>query len=1183
MSYDGSSSPTSPSSSWLSRGSSSGDHSSKKDDKSSSSSGSGSAIKATSPRQVVTAVKDSLKSPRLRRSGKDKDKDKDKDSRADEPDIKGRMPPAVLKQVQELVVQLAYERQMYKMADVHALKQRHELMSGADQLIKFSYACALSRLPKPKHKQKRKKGIRLLRELVASAEKHEMSEFQPRDLWFYLAKAYFWNEQFSESRDWLDKMLAIEPDNLQARTFRTLLTQCVRLARNMERNAVSSEDEALAASLQLALTSVGLRSANSSSSTSSLSESLSSTTTLSSSSSSSGVSSDAGAQSSGDGSSSSSSSSSSASATGSPSRNMQRKLSLRDLTGSNSDLIKSTGSSSARRRIKSGASSSSVSRRRRILSGGSSHRDDVSPVHSGRVSGNPLSSSSSRSSGHAAAGDATFAHLMNAETKDALDSLRRNYISQTRFQKILEELDPGFDLLANHHRRFRGSFDIEELHSRTPTSKREGKRALKIFVFSDVIVFGKRQGKRSGSLPFTAVRRFPVYRTKVELRSGVKRSLSGSGGMGADADADDSAGGDDALNRRRSSGPIVFGTGGRSSDIVERDGSLFSSPSTPLVANVIANGGGNQQPSVGGEQSGASSIEGKAAGFLQFIDSDADGDGAADGGGGGDSDGDLSSPSTSSMRVSPTPMSNGADESGGGEVLAVSYEGDEVVVRTKQRGLADAIDAALEGERRSWQSTLAREAGKQHIVRVSLLESEALAQLGLSRTHKTLAIMCETSAEQMRKMMIEKMCTALQLPQTQIISRECVDYHLHWSTEGDGAERVFALDDTPLRMTRIDPGLTLVFKPYPPRSKSGTASVMLVDNRAAGQERGEATELAEQEERGLVRVYLSDTPLYRQLKYDSDTFKTLYLSTQTTTASVQETLINKLSDNINDDNVRSAVRDRLSRYRLWGLMGESGRVVYMDDKSHPWVLYKRASSTDPAFRFVFRPAVPLGAAPPGSAAAAAAASASASGSHKAARRGWKGSRHKNRSKKVAKASSAARRGVAEVSMPTGVRQRLRVDEELTWSGQDPTKSFTIHRKLGTGAYGCVFAATHNDSGIKLAIKEVFCPDADSMASIESEMNILKQCRHPDIVGYFGCCRKADDSRDLWILMDLCEIGSVLDLMRTLPSRCLSERQICAIIVPILRGLVYLHSLDVVHRDIKVCMHRERRKEEARKH
>jgi len=82
--------------------------------------------------------------------------------------------------------------------------------------------------------------------------------------------------------------------------------------------------------------------------------------------------------------------------------------------------------------------------------------------------------------------------------------------------------------------------------------------------------------------------------------------------------------------------------------------------------------------------------------------------------------------------------------------------------------------------------------------------------------------------------------------------------------------------------------------------------------------------------------------------------------------------------------------------------------------------------------------------------------------------------------------------------------------------------------VGEGAFGSVYKAKHVDSNQILAIKivaigeENTSPEAKKQRDeIQKEIEILKTCKSPYIVSYFGSAiDKHDDGMlDLWIVMD----------------------------------------------------------------
>mmetsp|Transcript_52717 Transcript_52717/g.151972 ORF Transcript_52717/g.151972 Transcript_52717/m.151972 type:complete len:498 (-) Transcript_52717:136-1629(-) len=146
---------------------------------------------------------------------------------------------------------------------------------------------------------------------------------------------------------------------------------------------------------------------------------------------------------------------------------------------------------------------------------------------------------------------------------------------------------------------------------------------------------------------------------------------------------------------------------------------------------------------------------------------------------------------------------------------------------------------------------------------------------------------------------------------------------------------------------------------------------------------------------------------------------------------------------------------------------------------------------------------------------------------------------------------------------------------------DDIQALQLDRQIGEGSYGKVYRATLPGSSVPYAVKVVEI-DADQddavklketpgYRTMEQEISILKNCADcPQIVRVFGVgVRLSEDSRArVMIVMELCEHGSVSDIMRHRLNGALRESEIRVIVREVLMGLKYLHDDKKIHRDVK---------------
>ena len=135
---------------------------------------------------------------------------------------------------------------------------------------------------------------------------------------------------------------------------------------------------------------------------------------------------------------------------------------------------------------------------------------------------------------------------------------------------------------------------------------------------------------------------------------------------------------------------------------------------------------------------------------------------------------------------------------------------------------------------------------------------------------------------------------------------------------------------------------------------------------------------------------------------------------------------------------------------------------------------------------------------------------------------------------------------------------------------DPEKHYEILQMIGSGSYGEVAKARKRIDGSIAAVKLVKLEPGEELDEVLNEVNFLRDCQHPNIVGYFGCYMKkgaVKGQKIIWICMEFCGGGSVESAYKATKIPLL-ETEIMIIIRESLLGLAFLHDCQKLHRDIK---------------
>ncbi|KAG8578659.1 hypothetical protein GDO81_010572 [Engystomops pustulosus] len=143
------------------------------------------------------------------------------------------------------------------------------------------------------------------------------------------------------------------------------------------------------------------------------------------------------------------------------------------------------------------------------------------------------------------------------------------------------------------------------------------------------------------------------------------------------------------------------------------------------------------------------------------------------------------------------------------------------------------------------------------------------------------------------------------------------------------------------------------------------------------------------------------------------------------------------------------------------------------------------------------------------------------------------------------------------------KRRLREYEHVR-RDVDPNTVWDIVGELGDGAFGKVYKARNKETGIFAAAKVIDTKNEEELEDYMVEIEILATCNHPNIVKLLGAYYFENK---LWIMIEFCQGGAVDAVMLEL-DRGLTEAQIQAICRQMLEALAYLHSMKIIHRDLK---------------
>ena len=129
--------------------------------------------------------------------------------------------------------------------------------------------------------------------------------------------------------------------------------------------------------------------------------------------------------------------------------------------------------------------------------------------------------------------------------------------------------------------------------------------------------------------------------------------------------------------------------------------------------------------------------------------------------------------------------------------------------------------------------------------------------------------------------------------------------------------------------------------------------------------------------------------------------------------------------------------------------------------------------------------------------------------------------------------------------------------------------FDIKEELGRGAHGIVHLARSHVDNKLYVLKEINVNNLKKhrRKRVVSEVLLLRRLRHPNIIQYYT---SFVDSGSLYIVMEYANGGDMYSEIKARASKGtpFQEQQVWDYFSQIASGLCYLHSQNIIHRDVK---------------
>lgn len=129
------------------------------------------------------------------------------------------------------------------------------------------------------------------------------------------------------------------------------------------------------------------------------------------------------------------------------------------------------------------------------------------------------------------------------------------------------------------------------------------------------------------------------------------------------------------------------------------------------------------------------------------------------------------------------------------------------------------------------------------------------------------------------------------------------------------------------------------------------------------------------------------------------------------------------------------------------------------------------------------------------------------------------------------------------------------------------RDIILHERIGTGTYADVYRGTNRTIGKDVAIKVITLNEANrhyQETHLQNELQVIRKLRHRRIIRLYSIVQVGNV---LAMVMEYASRGNISDLIAK--RGALREAATWALFKEMMKGIWYMHSLSIAHRDLKL--------------